>query len=55
MSTISTDGPVTPFAVEEAPLDQNGKKRRLEDSSEEPQLDKSKRRSARPVGIKAYN
>jgi hypothetical protein len=54
-STISTDGPTTPSAVEEAPLDQNGKKRRLEDSSGEPQLNKSKQRSARPTAIKSYN
>lgn len=53
-STISTAGPITPPAVEEAPLNQKGQKRRHENSAEEPRLSKSKRKSARSVVIKAY-
>lgn len=53
-STISTDGPITPPAIEAAPLDYDNKKRRREDRSEEPKPVKNRRRSARSVVIKSY-
>lgn len=53
-STISTAGPITPPPVEEAPVNQLSTKRKYENNSEEPQLSKGRRRSARSVIVKAY-
>jgi len=53
-STISTAGPITPPATEKTLLDKKDRKRRKEDTSEEPQLTKGKRRSARSVVSKSY-
>jgi hypothetical protein len=53
-STISTAGPMTPPVAKEAPPNQKAEKRGHDDSSEESQLSKSKRRSARSVVIKAF-